>query len=75
MHSIAKLVEKILANRLAPHLDNMMSHSQSTFILGGGGSIHDNFQYIQGAIRHHNAKTPMLFIKLDVAKAFDSVRW
>jgi hypothetical protein len=23
----------------------------------------------------HQAKTPMLFLKLDIAKAFDSVRW
>jgi hypothetical protein len=29
MHSIAKLLGKILANRLAPHLDGIISHSQS----------------------------------------------
>jgi hypothetical protein len=32
MHSIAKVVGKILANRLAPHLDRMVSRSQSVFI-------------------------------------------
>jgi hypothetical protein len=38
--------------------------------------ILDNFQYVQGAINlFHKAKTPLLFIKLDIAKAFDSVWW
>ncbi|WVZ69121.1 hypothetical protein U9M48_017959 [Paspalum notatum var. saurae] len=73
MHSVAKILAKVLANRLAPHLHSIISHSQSAFIKGR--SIHDNFQYIQGAIRHfHRSKTLMLFIKLDIAKAFDNVR-
>jgi hypothetical protein len=38
--------------------------------------MHDNFQYVQGVVKHfHQAKTPMLLFKLDIAKAFDSVRW
>jgi hypothetical protein len=41
MHSVAKLPAKTLANRLAPHLDKFVSHSQSAFIKGR--SIHDNF--------------------------------
>ncbi|WVZ92280.1 hypothetical protein U9M48_038358 [Paspalum notatum var. saurae] len=73
-HSVAKLLSKVLANRLAPHLDTLISKSQSAFIKGR--NIHDNFQYVRGAIKHfHSSKTPMLFIKLDIAKAFDSVRW
>jgi hypothetical protein len=51
-----------------------VSRGQSTFIRER--SIHDNFQYVQGAIRHfHRSKTSMLFIKLDITKAFNSVRW
>jgi hypothetical protein len=74
MHSTAKLLRSILAERLAPHLDRIVSKSQSAFIKGR--SIHDNFQYVQGAIKHfHRSKTPMLFIKLDIAKPFDFVRW
>jgi retron-type reverse transcriptase len=47
---------------------------QSAFIKGR--SIHDNFQYVKGAANHfHNAKTPMLLLKLDIAKAFDNIRW
>jgi hypothetical protein len=34
------------------------------------------FSIYQGAINHfHQAKIPMLLLKLDIAKAFDSVRW
>ena len=74
MHSIAKLVTKLLANRLAPTLHQIVSPSQSAFIKGR--SIQDNFQYVQGAVNHfHNSNTPMLFLKLDIQKAFDSVRW
>jgi retron-type reverse transcriptase len=73
MHSISKLLAKILANRLAPHLDSLISRIQSTFIKGR--SIHDNFQYMQGVVNHfHQAKTSMLLLKLDITKAFDNVR-
>jgi hypothetical protein len=34
MHSVVKLLAKTLANRLAPHLDKLVSHSQSAFIKG-----------------------------------------
>ncbi|WVZ98186.1 hypothetical protein U9M48_043655 [Paspalum notatum var. saurae] len=47
-HSIAKIISKVLANRLAPCLDQL---------------------------ELHRAKIPTLFLKLDIAKAFDSVRW
>jgi retron-type reverse transcriptase len=74
MHNVSKLVGKIRANRLAPLLDDRVSHYQSALIRGR--SIHDNYQYVQGEIKHfHQSKTHMLFIKLDIAKAFDNVRW
>lgn len=74
MHSVAKILGKVLPNRLAPHLNDIVSRSQSAFIKGR--SIHDNFQYIHGAVNHfHKSKTPMLFMKLDIAKAFDNVCW
>jgi hypothetical protein len=41
-----------------------------------GRSIHDNFKYIQGVVQHfHSAKTQTLLLKLDIAKAFDSIQW
>jgi hypothetical protein len=71
---VAKLLGKIFANRLAPHLDHLVSNCQSAFIKER--NIQDNFQYVQGAVNHfHCSKTPMLLLKLDIAKAFDNVRW
>jgi hypothetical protein len=38
--------------------------------------IHDNFIYVQNVVKALNkAKRPLLFIKLDISKAFDSVSW
>jgi hypothetical protein len=44
MHNTAKLMSLILAHRLAPHLDRIVSKSQRMFIKGR--SIHDNSQYV-----------------------------
>ena len=39
-------------------------------------SIHDNFIYTQNLVQClHRQKIPALFLKLDISKAFDSVRW
>jgi len=74
IHSIAKIFSKLLANRLAPHLNSMVSNCQSAFIKKR--SIHDNFLYVQGAMRKfHKLKLPALFMKLDIHKAFDTVSW
>ncbi|WVZ88443.1 hypothetical protein U9M48_034964 [Paspalum notatum var. saurae] len=73
-HSVAKIFSKVLASGLAPHLDSLVSRSQSAFIRKR--SIHDNFLFTQNLIRDlKRAKSPTLFLKLDIAKAFDSVRW
>lgn len=73
-HSIGKLFSKCLANRLAGDLNSIVSRAQSAFIKRR--SIQDNFLYTQNLIRAlHQQKQPCLFLKLDIAKAFDSVRW
>lgn len=73
-HSVAKLFSKLLSNRLAPELNNIVSRAQSAFIKKR--SIQDNFLYSQNIIRSlYRNKTDGLFLKLDIAKAFDSVRW
>jgi hypothetical protein len=73
-HSIAKIVTKILANRLGPELDHLISINQASFIRKR--CIHDNFVFVQQVIRQlHKKKDTTLFIKLDIAKAFDSVNW
>jgi hypothetical protein len=52
----------------------VVSRAQSAFIKRR--SIQDNFLYTQNLVRAlHRSKRPGLFLKLDIAKAFDSVRW
>jgi hypothetical protein len=52
---------------------NIISKSQSAFL--HGQSIHDNYLYVRNmAKRFQRNKTPMLLVKLDISKAFDSVR-
>jgi hypothetical protein len=73
-HSIVKLISKMLAARLSSDLDLLVSRAQSAFIRKM--SIQDNFLYTQNLIRElHRAGKPTLFLKLDIAKAFDTVRW
>jgi len=74
VHSFAKLVTKLMANRLAPLLDSMVATNQSAFIRGR--CIHDNFMLVQQTIKVlHRRKISSLFLKLDISKAFDSVAW
>ena len=73
-HSIAKLFSKILATRLSLVLNDLISRAQSAFIRRQG--IQDNFLYTQNLIKDlQRHKRSGLFLKLDIAKAFDSVRW
>ena len=41
IHSFAKIIAKVMAMRLAPHMNRLISKSQSAFIKKR--SIHDNF--------------------------------
>jgi hypothetical protein len=66
------LITKILANRLGPELDYLISNNQTAFVRRR--CIHDNFVYVKEVIeRLHKKKTPALFIKLDVSKTFETV--
>jgi hypothetical protein len=71
-HSFAKILTKILGNRLRAELDQLIFINQSAFIKKR--SIHDNFMYVQEGIKDlHGKKVHALFIKLDISKSFDSV--
>ena len=73
IHSFIKIIAKALALRLAPHMNDIVSTNQSAFIKTR--SIHDNFLAVRNTARHlHRNRTPTLFLKLDIAKAFDSMR-
>lgn len=74
IHSFAKLIMKILADRVASRLDSMVSNNQSAFIKGR--FIQDNFMLVQQTARLlHAKKQPRIMLKLDISKAFDSVSW
>jgi hypothetical protein len=74
IHGVAKIVTKVLALRLTPFLSELISPCQSAFIKNC--SIHDNFLYVRNLTRKfHRARNPTLLLKLDISKAFDSVRW
>jgi hypothetical protein len=73
-HSFAKLVYKILANRLGLELGNLVAVNQTAFIKKR--CLHDNFIYVQQLVKDlHRKKMPALFIKLDISKVFDTVNW
>jgi hypothetical protein len=70
VHSFAKLVTKVLANRLAGKLNDMISPIQSAFMKGR--FIQDNFMLVQQTARFLNQqKQSRILLKLDVSKAFD----
>ena len=74
IHSFAKILTKILANRLAAILPTLVSPNQSAFIKGR--NIHDNFMMVRETAKAiHRQKIPRILLKLDIGKAFDSVSW
>jgi retron-type reverse transcriptase len=73
IHVVPKIVAKAMARRLSPKMNAIVSRSQTAFIKTR--TIHDNFMYVRNtACRLHRTKTPSLLIKLDIDKAFDTVR-
>lgn len=74
INSIAKIITKLLANLLAPHMNSLVSNAQNAFIKKG--CIHENFLYAQRVVQLlHKKKQQAVFIKLDISKAFDSIGW
>jgi hypothetical protein len=72
VHSFARLLTKILAQRLAPRMDELVDGNQTAFICGRG--MQDNFLLVQeSAKRLHTRREASLLLKIDIAKAFDSV--
>jgi hypothetical protein len=74
IHGFAKWVAKVIANRLAPLLPQLVGPHQSAFVCGR--CLHDNFMMVQGIARNlHSSKQPAILLKLDITKAFDTVDW
>lgn len=74
IHCFAKIIAKILAIRLQPFMNTLISQCHNAFIKGR--AIHDNFVYVQSMTKVlRQKKVPSIMFKLDLAKAFDSVSW
>jgi hypothetical protein len=73
IHAIAKLISKMMATKLAPHMNRLVCNAQSAFIKKR--SIHENFLDVRNlAKKLHKSKTPTLLFKRDIKKAFESMR-
>ena len=71
---MGKLFSKCLALRLAPRMHELVRLNQSAFIRGR--QIHENFKTVQLTCRWlHARRCPAVLLKIDLAKAFDSVAW
>jgi hypothetical protein len=74
IHSVGKLFSKGLALQLAMLMTEIVKDNQTAFIKGW--RIHENFCAIQLSCRWLHAKhCPSILLKIDLAKAFDSVAW
>lgn len=69
-----KILAKILTTRLQLQISKLVDLDQTGFIRGR--SITENFVYAMELVQCcHKRRAPTLVIKLDFAKAFDTVNW
>ncbi|KAJ1704376.1 hypothetical protein LUZ63_004155 [Rhynchospora breviuscula] len=71
-----RLVMKLIANRLKPHIKNIIAQEQNAFIKGR--SITDNLIMVKEILHsfsQSNFKQHAFLLKADVNKAFDKLNW
>jgi hypothetical protein len=74
IHSFSKLVAKTLSMSLSLFMHELVMPNQSVFICGC--VIHDNFRAIQSTTKlFHVHQQSTILLKVDIAKAFDTVNW
>lgn len=74
INTVAKIATKLMANRLQPHLKDLVSNTQTAFVKGR--SIMESFLVAREYLNFcHKMKIPSVLFKVDFAKAFDTVDW
>ncbi|KAJ3707671.1 hypothetical protein LUZ61_011376 [Rhynchospora tenuis] len=74
INSFVKIITKVLANRLQPHIKDLVSPLQTAFTKDR--SIMESFMVTRKFISfYHKNKLPAILYKVDFAKAFDTVSW
>ena len=74
VHSLAKNFSKVLATRLSAVLPKIVGSNQGAFMKGH--SVHENFKLVKETAKILKKKNiPSCILKLDIAKAFDTVAW
>lgn len=71
-----KILTKIIVNRLKPFIPRLVSPCQAGFV--PGRSIHENIVVAQEMLHSMakiKGKTSFFVIKVDIAKAYDRLRW
>ncbi|XP_073129130.1 uncharacterized protein [Henckelia pumila] len=70
-----KIITKILASRLGRVIEPFISPAQAAFI--PGRSIVENIHLAQEMLKHYARKrgSPRCILKIDLQKAYDTVRW
>jgi len=69
-----KILSKVLTTRLQKEIPSLIDLHQTSFIKGR--SIADTFVYALELVQVcHKRKRPAIVLKLDFAKAFDTVNW
>ncbi|XP_035547381.1 uncharacterized protein LOC118348915 [Juglans regia] len=74
-NTIYKCISKIIANRIKPVLPHCRCKQQTTFV--EGRRIGNNILLAQELLRnyHRDQGTPQCALKVDLMKAYDTVRW
>lgn len=74
INTVAKIITKVLANRLQIHLSTLIALNQTAFVKGR--SMMDSFIAAREFLIHcKSRKLPAVLYKVDFEKAFDTVDW
>ena len=74
---VSRIISKVLGNQLKPILPNVISDSQSAFVLGR--TITNNttvaFEILHHMRNRTKGKKGHMAVKVDISKVYDRVEW